>query len=193
MPIPTPFTIIIDTAEQLPFTFTGIRGDSPDYDLLDVKTERQCLGRHPESLGDYSITGGVGKCHVERKSMSDAHSTLLGFTDGHRSRFECELANLSKIESACVVVECSFTQFIAEAPQWGVKTAAENAKNLFRTVLSYQQDTRVPWIFADDRATAEHVTFHWLRRWYENWISERKAEIRKAEKLRKLRQQVELI
>ncbi|MGN6545667.1 MAG: hypothetical protein ACTHK7_11505, partial [Aureliella sp.] len=162
MSIKTPFEILIDTAEQLPFPFIGIRADAEhDYALWDVQTARVCLGRHPDSLGDYSVTGGIGRCHVERKSMADAHTTLLGFTDGHRKRFEAELANLAKIESALVVVECSFEEFVCNAPEWGQKSNIENAKNLFRSVLALQQDTKVPWQFAGDRATAEQVTFHW--------------------------------
>ncbi len=164
----TPFTIFIDTAEILPFRFENIRGDSEHgYDLWEVQTARVALGRHPDSLGDYSISDGIGFCHVERKSREDGHSTLLGFGDGHRKRLERELLNLSKIESAAVVVECSFEDFVCSAPTWGTKSQAENAKNLFRSVLALSQDSRVPWIFAGDRATAEQVTFHWLRRWWE--------------------------
>ena len=182
MPRPTPFTILIDTAEQLPFTFHGIHGDADTkYDLWEVRTARACLGRHPNSLGDYSISDGVGHCHVERKSMDDAHSTLLGFNDGHRERFQVELANLSQIESAAVVVECSFEEFICNAPQYNSKPAEVNAKNLFRSVLALQQDTRVPWIFAGDRASAEQVTFHWLKRWHDKWRMAERKRLREIE------------
>lgn len=174
MPRPTPFTVFIDTAEQLPFQFVGIYGDADTkYDLWEVQTARVCLGRHPNSLGDYSVSDGIGRCHVERKSMADAHSTLLGFNDGHRERFQVELGNLSQIESAAVVVECSFEEFICYAPEYNYKPAEVNAKNLFRSVLALQQDTRVPWIFAGDRASAEQVTFHWLKRWHDKFRAAR--------------------
>ncbi len=71
-------------------------------------------------------------------------------------------ANLSEIESSAVVVECSFEEFICLAPEFGSKTRAENAKNLFRSLLALQQDYRPQWIFAGDRASAEQVTFHWV-------------------------------
>ncbi len=183
MPRQTPFAIFIDTAEQLPFTFQGIYGDADtNYDLWDVRTSRVCLGRHPNSLGDYSVTEGVGKCHVERKSMADAHSTLLGWNNNHRERFECELQNLSQIEAPLVVVECSFEEFVCCAPEWNKKSQLENAKNLFRSVLALQQDTRVPWVFAGDRSSAEQVTFHWLRRWHEKWMAARRKELREQKR-----------
>jgi len=185
MPRQTPFVIFIDTAEQLPFTFQGIYGDADtNYDLWDVRTSRVCLGRHPNSLGDYSITDGIGRCHVERKSMADAHTTLLGFNDGHRDRFLVELGNLSQIESAAVVVECSFEEFICYAPEYNYKPAGVNAKNLFRSVLALQQDTRVPWIFAGDRASAEQVTFHWLKRWWDKWRVAERQRLKELERQR---------
>ena len=178
-----PFTILVDTAEQTPFRFRGIHADankggrtlvvSPGINLV-----RQCLGRHPNSLGDYSIEGFVGRCHVERKSMDDAHSTILGFTKtvdgqrvelhGHRERFERELANLANIECGCVVVECSFGEFLNNAPEHelGKKTGLLNRKILARSIIAWQQDYGVPWLFCDDRRAAEVITFRWLERFW---------------------------
>lgn len=181
MPRQTPFTIYIDTAEQLPFAFQGIYGDADtNYDLWDVQTARACLGRHPNSLGDYSVSDGVGHCAVERKSMNDGHSTILGFKDDHRARFEAELANMQNIEAPLVILECSFEEFICCAPETPYKSQAENAKNLFRSVLALQQKYRVPWIFAGDRASAEQVTFHWLKRWWDKHREKIRAELRKG-------------
>lgn len=185
MPRPTPFTIFIDTAEQLPFTFQGIYGDADtNYDLWDVQTARVALGRHPNSLGDYSVSDGVGRCHVERKSMNDGHSTILGFKDDHRARFECELSNMQNIEAPLVVVECSFEEFICCAPETTNKTQSENAKNLFRSVLALQQKYRVPWVFAGDRASAEHVAFHWLKRWHDKWRAAERKRLKELERQR---------
>jgi hypothetical protein len=162
------FTIIIDTAEQHPFTFQNIKSDA---DKKYVKTvpaiEHRCLGRHPNSLGDYSIVGGVGRCHIERKSMDDAQSTILGFNDGHRERFECELQNLSQIESALILVECSLGDLLKHSPEYGKKTAQQNAKTLFRSILAYQQDYKIPWMFCDGRRLAEQSAYWFLHRWWE--------------------------
>ncbi len=173
-----PFTILIDSAEQQPFLFTGLRTDAEDGNRpIIVPTEFVCLGRHPDSMGDYSAKGFQGRIGIERKSMEDAQSTILGW-DGRRERFECELQNLSRIEAALVVVECSFEQLIQEAPQFGARTKSQNAKSLMRSVLAFQQDYRVPWLFAGGRRLAEIATFRFIERFYRKQMEQRK----KAEK-----------
>jgi hypothetical protein len=170
-----PFTVLIDTAEQQPFSFAGIRGDADVGGRpIIVPTEPQCLGRHPDSLGDYSLTGGKGRCHVERKSMDDAHGTILGWGD-RRERFEKELENLSEIEAGAVVVECSLGELIRCAPELPKTSAARNAKSLFRSVMSFQRRYSVRWIFCDSRRLAELATFRWLLDWHEEQIETRKA------------------
>ena len=122
-----PFVILIDTAEQTPFTFTGIRSDAAhSHEEYEVNCRSFCLGRHPNSKGDYSIYGHVGRVAVERKSKGDAYTTFLGFNDGHRERFERELENLSAMSAAMVVIEADFSEFLKDAPERGVKTAQEN-------------------------------------------------------------------
>lgn len=185
MPRQTPFVIFIDTAEQLPFTFQGIYGDADtNYDLWDVRTSRVCLGRHPNSLGDYSITDGIGRCHVERKSMADAHSTLLGYADGHRSRFERELDNLGQLESALVIVECTWEEFILNAPQFKSTTSLENAKNLYRSYWSLVREKQVPWHFSGDRASAALDTFTFLRGWWDKWRVAERQRLKELERQR---------
>ena len=171
------FRIYIDTAEQHAYTFTGLRSDADkSYTALAVDIEYRCLGRHPESYGDYSLAGGLRRCCIERKSMQDAQSTILGFTDGHRQRFENELANLSQVESPLILVECSLSDLLTYAPEYGKKTRQQNAKILFRSVLAYQQDYRVPWMFCDGRALAEQAAYWFLHRWWEKNLKVSKRE-----------------
>lgn len=187
-----PFTIFIDSAETQPFTFQGIPNDRDSAGTYRdqfgdkhqrafvVPTEWRSLGRYPNSLGDYSIDGGVGRCHVERKSLEDLHGTLLGFArhdDGasRRERFESELANLSKIEAAMVVVEADFADVVRYAPEWGKRTQQQNAKTLARTIIAYQQDfPAVSWMFAGSRRMAEMVTYRWFARWWDKQAGSRK-------------------
>lgn len=162
------FTIIVDTAEGHPFTFQNIKSDADKKYVKTVPTiEHRCLGRYPNSLGDYSVAGGVGRCHVERKSMDDCQSTILGFNDGHRERFESELRNLSMVDCAVVIVECSIGDLLKNSPEYGKKTAQQNAKTLFRSILAYQQDYKVPWMFCDGRGLAEQSAYWFLHRWWE--------------------------
>jgi hypothetical protein len=181
-----PFTILIDSAEEHAYTFEGLEADSDRGNRpLIVPYEWQCLGRHPDSLGDYAIKGHVGRCHVERKSMDDAHGTFLGWGRGgkedengkrtgvtRRERFECELLNLSQIPHGHVVIECSFGDLVANAPEWGKRTAAENGKTLFRTILAWQHRyPTVQWHFCADRRFAEIVTFRIFERFWQDEVN----------------------
>jgi hypothetical protein len=180
------FAILIDTAEQQPFDFLGFLSDADQGNRpLIIPTERECLGRHPNSLGDYSLIGGQGRCHVERKSMEDAQGTILGFESGRRDRFECELQNLAAIEAGCVVVECSLGDLIRYAPDTPRRTAAQNAKTLYRSVIAMQQDYRCQWLFCDDRKHAERTTFRWLSRWFAKEMERKKSEDRERKKAKR--------
>lgn len=182
-----PFVVLVDTAEQEPYTFQGMRGDAEQQGRpLIVPTEQRALGRHPDSLGDYSLDCGVGRCHVERKSMADAHGTILGFRSGRRDRFEKELQNLSEMSASVVVVECSYTDLIRLAPQTDHRDPQANAKILFRSIVSFQQEFRVPWHFAEDRRLAEQFTFRWLWRFAEKQREAEKARDKELRRVAKL-------
>jgi len=196
-----PFTVLIDSAEQFPFTFDGMKTDGSEESRrpLIVPTERICLGRHPDSLGDYSTDVGQGRCHIERKSMEDAQGTILGFhrddDDGstRRERFEQELRNLAEIEAGCVVVECTFDDLVRNAPETKKRSAAQNSKTLFRSVVAYQQDYGVPWLFCENRRMAELATFRWLVRWAEKRTEDRKKEERERRKKEEVKRKTEEI
>jgi DNA excision repair protein ERCC-4 len=165
--------IIIDSMEQQPFSFTNIRldlsemtarqrraFDAGQWDgLVEVETKFRGLGA---SNGDYTMEGYEGRVHIERKSMDDCHGTVLGWGE-RRERFTRELANLASMESAAVIVECELSTLLANAPERGVKTAAENRKVLFRQILSWQQQYKVPWIFCDGRHMAEIACYRWFK------------------------------
>lgn len=148
--------ILVDTREQHPFTFDG----------YDVEKRFHCLGNN---RGDYSIHGFQGRISIERKSMEDAQGTILGW-GARRENFLKELEFLSTIEFGSVVVESSFEAMLAESPEWGEKTAEENRKIMFRQVLAWQQDFKVPWIFCDSRRLAETTTFRLLQRFFEKRV-----------------------
>ncbi len=153
-----PATILIDTGEQHPWSFTGMLADaSHDYANLFIPTKRQALGAYQ---GDYSLEGFEGQCNIERKSCVDCQATLLGWSNekrdvGRRDRFEKELASLAGMNYRAVIVECSFAELIASAPEWGKKPKEVNQKILHRTVMAMQLDYAVPWFFCDSRRMAE--------------------------------------
>ncbi len=191
--VSVPFTILIDKMEQQPFGFENIVPDvsetpsdlqalvqEGDIQQSDIKflipKVFRALG---PANGDYSIDGYQGRIHLERKSMNDAHSTILSHGDRQR-RFERELENLSTMDSAAVVVECSFGRLISEAPSHGKKTRGENKRILHRRVISYQQDYQVPWHFCDNRLFAEVTTFRIMKRFIRK-IGEKNRASRKIE------------
>lgn len=177
MTVPCPFKIYIDSAEQHPFDFQGLRADADqENEIYSVRREVRCLGRHPDSLGDYCLEGGIGKCHVERKSMADLQSTLLGFEDGHRERFKSELKNLSAIEAPLLVVECHKEDFIRSAPEYGKKTAQQNAKILYRSIISIEQDFRVQLEWSGSRSMAQQDTFRWFYRYWEKNLKPKRTK-----------------
>lgn len=173
-PVESPFVVLVDSAESHPFTFQGLRADADKGGRpLVVQCRRDSLGRYPCSLGDYSAEGLVGHAHVERKSVEDCQSTVLGWDTyherqtgqaGRRERFKQELANLQAIPCGLVVVEGSLADCLATMPSWGRKTREENAKAFMRSVAAFMQDYRVPWLFCESRRHAEITTYRWLER-----------------------------
>ena len=191
-PIANPFVVLIDTAEGQPFTFQGLKADADrNYSPLVVPRISTSLGRYPNSLGDYSVEGLYGRVHVERKSMEDAWSTILGWETeyegsrglvGHRARFESELENLANIEAGVVVVEATIDQCLDLMPARGKKTVDENRKIFFRSLISFQQRFRVNWAWLSSRRAAEVYTFRWMERFWEKLpAKERKAIIKARE------------
>ena len=79
--------ILIDSREQVPFTFHGYEAD-PEVAPLPV--------------GDYSIRGFEDQVSIERKSLDDLVGCLMG---KDRERFERELARARHYDLFCVVIE----------------------------------------------------------------------------------------
>ena len=158
----SPFTILIDPAEQHPWPFTAIKDGAGQS--LTVNTAFASLGRHPNSYGDYSIYGHDRRVAIERKSVADAQSTILGFKDGHRARFEQELANLATIPSL-VIVEGSFEFLLESARETPFRTAAMNRRTIYRSLLSFWMDYKVPWFFAGSREVAEVTAYRFFERY----------------------------
>jgi hypothetical protein len=166
----TPFTVLIDADEKQPFSFKGLRSDANQKNRpLIVRTTRKHLGN---THADYSVDGLEGWVHIERKSMSDWQSTVLGWGGG-RERFEKTLQYLSEIPFGYVVIECPEDDATEQMPSHGVRTADHNRKIFFRTLLSWH-DYRVPFIYCKDRRWAETKTFRLLERQWRHKHAERK-------------------
>lgn len=170
----SPFTILIDEQEKLPFTFEGHRADADqEHRPLIIQTEVKHLG---PTHGDYSLKGYEGQCHVERKSCDDAISTFLAEPGGERAeRWKRTMAFLAEIATGAVVIECTIGQMLASVEARGKRSKAALMKSLFRQVLAWQDDYRIPFHFCDDRPLAEKTTLAIFRRFHRKSTQTRQA------------------
>jgi hypothetical protein len=175
-----PFTILVDTAEQLPFAFQGFTGDSDnDGRPMLVRTELCHLG---PTHGDYAIKGMEGLCHVERKGPGDAIGTFLAHGE-RRDRWERTLEFLAEIPCAAVVVECSFGKLLSSIEARGSRSKSTLQKTLHCQVLAWEQDWRIPFVFCDSRRFAELTTLRIMMRFYRHQQLKKTAEERIVDEL----------
>lgn len=162
-----PFTVLVDSMEQEPFEFAGLKSDAGR--AVVVPTAWRSLGirdgRFYQPMGDYSIDGYESVFHLERKSIEDCHGTILAF-GGRRERFEHELQVLAGLPWSAVIVEGTLSQVVRSIKQRGEKPVEELRKIVYHSVIAYQQDYRVPWYFCESRRMAEVTAFRLMVRFW---------------------------
>lgn len=159
-PLHCPFTILVDTREQFPYSFSGLHADSDrSYRPLIVETQRETLYQ-----GDYSIHCGE-KSHatgivIERKSKQD----LFGTLSAGRDRFEDELHRLQEcVIHPFIVVEAERSECINNPPEF----SGLLPKTVFRSVMAWEMRfPSVHWWWCMSRNDAEKVTFRLLERYW---------------------------
>lgn len=158
----TGISIIIDTREQAPYTF----------DAWEVTTTRAGL-----PTGDYSVAGFEDRVGIERKSLDDLISCLMG---DNRQRFERELARGRVYELFAVVVEADLTDLARGRYQSQMKPEA-----CLQSVTTFFVRYGVPFMFCGNRAGAEYMTYSLLAKYiYEirkRFDMARKVEAKKNE------------
>ncbi len=132
-----PFTLIIDTREQTPFSFEGMASR-----VATLKT------------GDYSIAGLEDKVTVERKSYSDAWGSM---TAG-RARFERCVRRMAEMDRAAIVIECSLER-LAVPPRQVQRVAPAS---VIGGLISWSAQFAIPVYFCGNAAFAERVTVRFL-------------------------------
>jgi DNA excision repair protein ERCC-4 len=135
-----PVRIVIDTREQLPYTFDPGR----------IQSIRRVL-----PAGDYSIEGYETSVAVERKSIDDFVSTVIR----GRKRFHKELRLLAEYEHACVVVEASLREIIQREYRSNAHPSA-----VLGAAMSIIIDFNVPVFFCADRQVACRFVEEYLLR-----------------------------
>ena len=146
-----PFTILVDTREQLPYSFDG----------MDVVVPVVVAGL---KSGDYSIRGMEDQIACERKSMDD----LFGSVTWGRDRFEREIQRLAELPGfAAVIIEATWPEIMAPLeyrPGWINQT---DPKSVEGTIVAWAiRYPRVSWWPCGDRRGAELRTFSILRKFW---------------------------
>lgn len=159
----TPYTVIVDSREQHPYSFQGIRSDA-DKKYAPIVVHRETAGL---KTGDYSIQGMEHRVAVERKSLEDLYSTI----SQRRVQFEKEMERLSQMECAAVIVEASLSDICYKPPEM-TKTSP---KVIYRTWISWQHRWGIPWHCCDTRSLAERTTFRILD-WFWNESKKKNAK-----------------
>ena len=150
-----PFTVAVDTREQLPFPFQDLRIDRKKAFVL---TQRRTL-----STGDYSIVGFEDKICVERKSLEDLYQTL----GNGRERFIKELERMQDMEYSAVVVEASLGQVKEPSKENPLWFSQMNPDSVLGTIIAFAgQFHKTRWKFAGNRTNAEKITFKLLLQYY---------------------------
>lgn len=154
-PLVFPVAVIVDTREQTPFLFQGIRADAKDKRRpIEINIVNRCL-----SSGDYSLDGFESRVAIERKSLSDLYGTL----GKGRQRFEKELQRLAMYDFAAVVVEAAWLEILGTPPD----RSQLHPLTVYRSVIAWQQRyPRIHWWMCPDRTFAERTTFRILQRFF---------------------------
>ncbi len=182
-----PFTVVVDTREQLPWTFAQVPADRGE--LATAAKGRGGQGEDPAPVppdspsglpsgagflvvpvvveglpaGDYSIRGYGERIAIERKSKAD----LFGTLGQGRDRFVRELDRLNAYDFAAVVVEAELSEILTDPPAH----TSLSPKTITRSVIAWQQRfPRVHWAFLPGRAAAEVWAYRVLDRFWRDVI-----------------------
>lgn len=167
------WTLIQDSREQFPWSFRNIKAHKqPDQSSPKNagKVNRVILPVEVAALqsGDYSIKGYENLIAIERKSVQDAWGTF----GGGRDRFERELQRLTEMVRsggfAAVIVEGSISACLEADQQKQHQSGKKKftAASFFRSILAWQQDYPVQWLFCDSRYIAENACYRYLDRFH---------------------------
>ena len=142
------FTIIQDTREQTPYTFSCI--DPPPR--IEVATL---------SVGDYSIRGYEKLFTVERKTLQDAFNT---FGKG-RQRWQRELERMISLQYAAVIIEADW-HTIVKCPPTRSKL---NPKSVVSSIAAWSMRfTNVHFWTVPNRDFGERYTYKLLERFFKD-------------------------
>jgi ERCC4-type nuclease len=150
-----PFTIAVDTREQLPYQFDEVRINRRKvFVWTSIKTLH---------TGDYSIVGYENKVCVERKTLEDLYYTLIH----GRERFVRELERMQEFDRSMIVIEADWGQILQPIDDNPAFRSEAHPHSIIGTIVAFAG--RYPltrWNAALDRKNAQKVTFDFLYNYY---------------------------
>ena len=150
-----PLSIIVDSREQMPFSFTG----SKCYEGVTVS-------RGSLTTGDYSLEGLESFVAVERKSLPD----LVMCLGKERERFVRELERGRALQAFAVICEGGLHELVH-----GQYRSLLNPHSACQSVAAFMARMRIPFFFAGGRDAAEYMTFSFLKQYAEGERKKLKA------------------
>ncbi len=172
-PLTMPFTVICDSREQAPYTFTGLVGDSREHNRpLIVPTVVKGL-----ATGDYSIQGFEHLIAIERKSTADLLGTLAQRMEQFRAEHERMRAIVFRGGLAAVVIEANPAHL--HLPSLVSQYTRLSPRAIHEVQSKWLARYCVPWICAGDRRGGELRTWSLLRQFW-NLQEEKRKEAAKA-------------
>lgn len=130
--------IIVDTREQLPYTFE-------DLDAAVI------VARGTLSAGDYSVEGFEKELAIERKSLGDAYGTF----GAGRERFVRELERMREFRYPAILIESSLVG-LKYPPKFVSRVTPETIIN---SLISWSIDFRIPIWLACDREHGRRLVY----------------------------------
>lgn len=134
--------VIIDTREQIPFSFRRFKG-------WFSKIETRAL-----KLGDYSVKGMEDSCVVERKDLSD----LISSFTSNRSVFVKRLQRMSELPHSLLVITAPLSQIKSAYPFASLSLPNRITQSLIAVLTSL----RLPFICTETHELGEEIVASYL-------------------------------
>jgi len=169
-PHPCPFTVAVDSREQLPWTFDGIVISGRRW---QIRTQVATL-----ATGDYSIIGCEHLLTIERKSVADLLGCVAGPEHAREKRKHERMREMiDRGGFARVVIEGCLSATV----DWLNDPTCERSihpNSIYGCHATWDR-TLAPWCWAGSRRAAEVIAFWMMLDWWQDISGEsRKGKLK---------------
>lgn len=174
-----PFTIIVDSNEQVPYTFDGMTMKIK-REIVEVEVPT-VTKRLPVKWGDYMIVGWNGTAVEKKEDAAELYATM-----GNREHFEDQIATMSfMFRSSSVIIGSTWDEIFYplkyhQESNWRSKYSP---RSMFGTIPSWiGRYPNVHWWAVGNRRLAELICFEVLEKAWRH-EQERKREAARGKEL----------